>query len=707
LLERFRFRRDLCSDVGSRCCLLGQKSTKPPKGHRRTKSDPMGGKPAKSTAKKQAAAGAKEQKAGLRKSISSAPISSSATKVKAHKRSSVAKSHKRTHSADSVPVNAIFSKESAPGSPYPHARRSSPASPNGFLGMSPPASPYHRMWTSPPTSPYTYNYGPVLSSPFNFNHRAQSWDVSCGYQHPSPGPGTADHGFKPVDGHSESSAPHGDHRRASQSHGKNSQGQRPQHNGFAPSSPTSYMPYPSSPHQSHMHSPYHRHHYPQHGGQSPGQTSSMPQRETHSEQRPSSIVIPELGQDNEKHTRPAGWFPKPHNNTNGSGGNSYEAPQNASDGRSLGPRPHHYPYYHGSVHYPRSSTSSPSQWPQPPPSPRQKTSSPDASQQQSWPNPPPPLQRQKDSPPSISGSHPSQQSRPPPSPRTGASSPSPGRPFHTSRPPPSPRQTSCSPGPGQSSSQPSQPRPPPSPGQGVSSPGSGSHFMPPPRHPASPNYGASSPRDGSHKTFRHQPSRGGNTRTSPISSNKIFSSTSSKLSRESRDEDSANVPGEKPRKAFTFVDGKLQESTEASSSKQKDGTSIREEMTSSQHVTPSPPERHHQRSHYSSENVSYRCSPEAVEAVESFDLSPVADIDQMDEDYHEGGVPRSPRKDRGDPALDSTDDIEVSPLPYQSNPLQEMSSSPLRELNENLLLLSPSSLSPPRGINMTPSSEDF
>lgn len=243
--------------------------------------------------------------------------------------------------------------------------------------------------------------------------------------------------------------------------------------------------------------------------------------------------------------------------------------------------------------------------------------------------------------------------------------------------------------------------------------------MPPPRPPASPSYGNVSPQDGGpHKSHLHKslPPQGGggriSIRTSPLLG-ASFSRHSSDIafndpSGESRDEDGVADPLAdqcKPRKSFTFEGGRLHERTERSRQKDEEGNGRSfhhmENSTSAQHVTPSPSGKHH---------VSYRCSPEAVEAVESFELSPVADIDQMDEDYQPySPEPRDPRKGGGsNPAMFSMeDDLEVSPLPYRSNPLQDLGASPLRELNENLLLLSPSSLSPPRGINMTPSSEDF
>mmetsp|Transcript_47038 Transcript_47038/g.142434 ORF Transcript_47038/g.142434 Transcript_47038/m.142434 type:complete len:762 (-) Transcript_47038:198-2483(-) len=676
-----------------------KKSAKPPKGHRRTRSDPMGGKANKSAAKRPSV-GLKDQKIASRKSVSlTGPLLTASSAQKSQKRSSAAKkSHKRIHSADSVPTNGLYSKESAPGSPYPRARRSSPASPCGYQRMSPPASPYsyNHALASPPNSPYTYNYGPGPPSPYHINHhRAQSWDVSNGYQQPSPGQHAPENGFKPVgaemsSSHGESSGRNGETAKSSPSPVQYS---NPQHYGFAPSSPTPYIPYPPSPHQPHLQPPYYAHHYPLHVSHSPGHPASAHVQGANSDQRPPSLVIPELGKDSEKNSRASDWFPKPQTSMT-SAGSSNTPSSNGS--HALGPRPHHYPYYQGHHHYPQATGTSmlpPTHWPQPPPSPRQRNASPDSAHQQSnWPNPPSSSSRQKDSPPASSS-----QTRPPPSPRPGASSPSSGRSLHTSRPPPSPRQRPCSPGPSQLPLHP--PRPPPSPSHGANSPGHAPTSLPPPRPPASP-------KDGSHKT--HPPLRSHGGRTSPMldMNSKRFSyeeHMSITQSQDSGHEECSNVINEQTRTSFAFVDGKLQECTENSVHGQDDDL-FQKVTTSAQQVTPSP-ERHQRHT----ERVSYWCSPEAVEAVESFDLSPVADIDQMDDDYQESHSCRDPRKGNGDdPALESMDaDIEVSPLPYRSNPLQELGSSPLRELNENLLLLSPSSLSPPRGIHMASSFEDF
>ena len=90
-------------------------------------------------------------------------------------------------------------------------------------------------------------------------------------------------------------------------------------------------------------------------------------------------------------------------------------------------------------------------------------------------------------------------------------------------------------------------------------------------------------------------------------------------------------------------------------------------------------------------NASYRCrNPDALKIEENFDISPVGDSFQRQKEY----LP-SQREKTPEPEVHSIENIEVSPLPYQTGLLEEMSSSPLLELDDNLLCCPPQAMSPP------------
>jgi len=155
------------------------------------------------------------------------------------------------------------------------------------------------------------------------------------------------------------------------------------------------------------------------------------------------------------------------------------------------------------------------------------------------------------------------------------------------------------------------------------------------------------------------------------------------------------------RTSFTFVDGKLQQTDTIEAFPDNENPAYKKGTNEAVHVTPSP-ERLRGQPFPEVEAPQRFPSPEVVDIRDSFDMSPVHNSFDREEDL---SPQRSPEPNERS-CFSSTDDIEVSPLPYKADPLEDIS-SPLLELNENLLMLSPSNNSPPRMARQTECPERF